>query len=81
MRDYVIYKRKMLQERRQNEIIQILQRKEEIRVSEISKLFGVSQNTIRRDLEELEKRGLVKKVYGGRNSPHLIFPIELEKVL
>ncbi len=55
----------MLQERRQNEIIQILQREEEIRVSEVSKLFGVSQNTIRRDLEELEKKRLVKKVYGG----------------
>ncbi|MBA7704253.1 Glycerol-3-phosphate regulon repressor [subsurface metagenome] len=55
----------MLQERRQNEIIQILQRKEEIRVSEITKLFGVSQNTIRRDLKELERMGLVKKVYGG----------------
>jgi len=55
----------MLQERRQNEIIQILQREEEIRVSEVSELFGVSQNTIRRDLEELEKMGLVKKVYGG----------------
>ena len=55
----------MLQERRQNEIIQILQREEEIRVSEVSELFGVSQNTIRRDLKELEKMGLVKTVYGG----------------
>lgn len=55
----------MLQKRRQTEIIQILQRNKEIRISEVSKLFGVSQNTIRRDLKQLEKMGLVKKVYGG----------------
>jgi len=55
----------MLQERRQSEIIQILHQKEEIRVAELSKLFGVSENTIRRDLKELERKGLVKKVYGG----------------
>lgn len=55
----------MLQGRRQNEIIQILQGEKEIRISETSKLFGVSQNTIRRDLKELERMGLVKTVYGG----------------
>lgn len=55
----------MLQGRRQNEMIQILQGKKEIRVSETSKLFGVSQNTIRRDFKELERMGLVKTVYGG----------------
>ena len=55
----------MLQERRQNEVIQILQREKEIRISETSKLFGVSQNTIRRDVKELERMGLVRTVHGG----------------
>ena len=37
MGDYVIYKGKMLQKRRQNEIIQVLQREKEIQVSERGK--------------------------------------------
>ena len=53
----------MLQERRQSEIIQILQQKEEIRVAELSKLFGVSENTIRRDLKELERSLCVMYAY------------------
>ena len=32
------------------------------RCSEVSKLFGVSQNTIRRDLKELERMGLIKLI-------------------
>lgn len=55
----------MLQERRQEEVIQILQREKEIRISETSKLFGVSHNTIRRDFKELERMGLVRTVHGG----------------
>ena len=36
-----------------------------VRVSELTQLFGVSDMTIRRDLDSLAKRGLIAKVYGG----------------
>jgi DeoR/GlpR family transcriptional regulator of sugar metabolism len=36
-----------------------------VRVSELTRLFGVSDMTIRRDLDTLAKRGLVAKVHGG----------------
>ncbi len=34
-------------------------------VADLSEKFSVSEETIRRDLEELEKMGISKKVYGG----------------
>lgn len=34
-------------------------------LDELAELFGVSKNTIRRDLKELLDRGRIKKVYGG----------------
>ena len=34
-------------------------------VSELSGLFGVSMSTVRRDLQELEDAGLVRRVHGG----------------
>ena len=34
-------------------------------VSELSQLYNVSEETIRRDLDKLEKEGLAKKSYGG----------------
>jgi DeoR/GlpR family transcriptional regulator of sugar metabolism len=39
-------------------------------VSELAKDFGVTEETIRRDLEKLDKEGLVSKTYGGAVSKH-----------
>lgn len=50
---------------RQNEIYEILKQKKSISVDKLTKLLYVSQSTIRRDLTEMEKRGLVKRTYGG----------------
>jgi len=36
-----------------------------VHTSDLIKLFGVSKETIRRDLVELEQLGFLKKVYGG----------------
>ena len=55
----------MLAEERKEKIIQILEEKGQIKVSYLTKLFNVSLQTIRRDLEILEAEGLIKKVYGG----------------
>mgnify|MGYP005854227869 CR=1 FL=1 len=51
--------------KRKDTLLKLLQEYEEIRVSEISDFFKVSKNTIRRDLEKLEKEGLIQKIHGG----------------
>lgn len=55
----------MLTDDRYKKILQILQKENSIRVSNLMKLFNVSIETVRRDLEYLEKEGFLKRVYGG----------------
>lgn len=55
----------MLAEERKEKIIQMLEKNGNIKVSNLTRLFDVSLQTIRRDLEVLESEGLIKKVYGG----------------
>lgn len=43
----------------------ILQKQKSVLVSDLSKRFHVTEETIRRDLEKLEREGLVKRTYGG----------------
>lgn len=50
---------------RRKEIMNLLQDRDEVKVLELCELFDVSPVTIRKDLEILEKRGLVKRVHGG----------------
>ncbi|MCK5128396.1 MAG: DeoR/GlpR transcriptional regulator [Clostridiales bacterium] len=52
------------QERR-DYIVKKLKSEGKIRVSELSALFEVSSETIRKDLKYLEKMGIAKKGYGG----------------
>lgn len=55
----------MLAIERRNQIMECLQRDKRVVVSELSRHFEVSEETIRRDLEKLEKEGYVTKSYGG----------------
>lgn len=55
----------MLAIERRNEILEKLQKEKRVVVSELSKAYGVTEETIRRDLEKLEKDGYVIKSYGG----------------
>lgn len=55
----------MLAIERRNEILEILQREKRVVVSELGRQYGVSEETIRRDLEKLENDGYVIKSYGG----------------
>ena len=55
----------LLAEERQERIIQYLKEKGTLRVAELALQFGVSRETIRRDLAELESKGLGKKIHGG----------------
>jgi DeoR/GlpR family transcriptional regulator of sugar metabolism len=50
---------------RKEKIIDRLRKIGRISISEDAKLFNVSISTLHRDLEDLEKQGLVKKVTGG----------------
>lgn len=55
----------MFAKERQSEIIKILNRKGNLNTADLVKQFDVSVETIRRDLLELEKSGLLQKVHGG----------------
>ena len=55
----------MLAIERKNEILAILQKEQRVLVAELSLRYNVTEETIRRDLEKLEKEGYVKKTYGG----------------
>ncbi len=52
-------------EQRQSLIYQILQENGRVVCSELAGRLGVSEHTIRRDLHELSKEDVCKKVYGG----------------
>ncbi len=51
--------------KRRETIAQQLGREHVVRVSELSRRFGVSEVSIRRDLERLERQGLLQRVHGG----------------
>lgn len=69
--DIIITKRKetkeneMFQEERINFILEILDKKNRVSVSELSEKLDVSEVTIRKDLNELEKSKAIKRTHGG----------------
>jgi DeoR family transcriptional regulator, fructose operon transcriptional repressor len=46
-------------------ILNKLETNKTVKVSQLSKLLGVTEKTVRVDLETLEKRGLLKRIHGG----------------
>jgi DeoR family fructose operon transcriptional repressor len=57
--------REMFPAERQSRILEILAEQRSVRVSSLSELLGVSEMTIRRDLERLETDGLLSRTHGG----------------
>ncbi len=55
----------MIGTERQREILEYIKRNETISVGQIVDTFFVSEATARRDLNELEKTGLIRRVFGG----------------
>lgn len=55
----------MLQIKRQNDLMHLLHDKKEITVKELCAVLYSSPATIRRDLRELEEKGLLKRSFGG----------------
>lgn len=72
----------MLALERRNSILEKLQEEKRVVVNELSQQFGVSEETIRRDLEKLEKEGLATKSYGGavlNDSTSIDMPFNVRK--
>lgn len=50
---------------RKEQILGILREKKSVRILDLSKQLGVSRETVRKDIVEMEEEGLLKKTYGG----------------
>lgn len=55
----------MLPIARKNKIKELITEKKSVTVSELTKLFKVTEETIRRDLKLLEDEGILHRTYGG----------------
>ena len=55
----------MFADERKTRIIEMLKKRPSLTTSELTELFQVSLETIRRDLESLERQGVLKRVHGG----------------
>jgi len=72
----------MLALERRNLILEKLQEDKKVVVSELSKQFNVSEETIRRDLDKLDKDGVCVKSYGGaviNESTNIDMPFNIRK--
>lgn len=65
----------MISRERQQKILDMMQKKKVIKITDITSAFGVSTETARRDLHILESQNLCKKIYGGAA---LVSPIASE---
>lgn len=66
----------MLKEKRQDLIAEMVNDKDLIEVSDLTMSLDVTEMTIRRDLKELEEKGLLKRVHGGAKKIKSISDIE-----
>lgn len=62
----------MLAEERRSKIQEILVQKSTVTIPELVDRFGTSEMTIRRDLDELEARGVCQRIHGGAMSLRMI---------
>ncbi|WP_077296416.1 DeoR/GlpR family DNA-binding transcription regulator [Virgibacillus pantothenticus] len=74
----------MLKEERQNKILEIIQTEGKATATALSKRLNVSEDTIRRDLREMDDNGWINRVHGGalpNNSGPLLFSDRHEEFL
>jgi DeoR family fructose operon transcriptional repressor len=55
----------MLAVQRHERILQQLERDRTVKVSDLSAALGVTEKTVREDLEKLEEKGLLRRIHGG----------------
>ncbi|GGL96472.1 DeoR family transcriptional regulator [Nakamurella endophytica] len=66
----------MLAQVRQARILEQVRRAGGVRVAELTALLGVSDMTVRRDLDVLDRKGLVTKVHGGATAVETASAVE-----
>jgi len=57
-------------DQRREKILELVSIRNKVKVSELSRIFGTSEVTIRNDLSELEAAGLLERVHGGAVSTY-----------
>ena len=67
----------MLKTDRFQAIMSLLEVNGTVRVSDIMEKFSVSDMTVRRDLDEMEKQGLLERVHGGAKLKDFYRHVEL----
>ncbi len=55
----------MLAAERRMRILQLLEKNQSVKVADLCECFGVTDETIRRDLTQLESEGLIDRTHGG----------------
>jgi DeoR/GlpR family transcriptional regulator of sugar metabolism len=50
---------------RQSEILRMMENIGRVEVNDLAQVFHSSRETIRRDLREMEEKGLIKRTHGG----------------
>ena len=55
----------MLNEERKRIILDITNERKSITIIELIEILNASESTVRRDLSDMDKKGLLKKVHGG----------------
>jgi DeoR family transcriptional regulator of aga operon len=55
----------MLNLERRNKILELVEERGKVEVAELSRRFKISEATIRNDLKDLHRRGLVRRAHGG----------------
>ena len=64
---------------RHEEIISLIRRRGFVSIGRLAQSFQVSEQTVRRDLKDLDEQGLVTKYHGGAGLPHGPSDINYEK--
>lgn len=70
----------LFREERKIQILELLKTEQRVEVARLAQLFDVSEDTIRRDLRDLQNQGLILKTHGGALN-HVAAPKSFEKRL
>ena len=69
---------------RRNRIMDLANQNKSILVTELSKEFSVSEETIRRDLDKLQEQGILVRTYGGaviKGEKESDFPVKIREIM
>lgn len=66
----------MLKDERQDLIVELVNSENIIEVSDLTSALNVTEMTIRRDLKDLEEKGLLKRIHGGAKKVRTLSNVE-----